>query len=165
MPSEGVAIKPGAATLAGGTLRVVQAAAVPCEVRNGDVLPGGICSSKEPQCWCVPKAASHTSPPLLLARLLFGGGGCCAGVRWVQAAPASCPKSAGACSNGQHISQRRAAAIPAWDGKHKRAAVTQRGASVSSSRAGESQPSAVSWELEEEEEGRSRTPASTQMLC
>lgn len=103
--------------------------------------------------------------PPLLARLLFGGGGCCAGVRWVQAAPASCPKSAGACSNGQHISQRRAAALPAWDGKHKRAAVTQRGASVSSSRAGESQPSAVSWELEEEEEGRSRTPASTQMLC
>lgn len=49
--------------------------------------------------------------------------------------------------------------------ENKRAAVTQRGASVSSSRAGESQPSAVSWELEEEEEGRSRTPASTQMLC
>lgn len=86
-------------------------------------------------------------------------------MRWVQAATALCPKSAGACSNGQHISQRRAAVLSAWDGKQKRAAATQRGASVSSSRAGESQPSAVSWELEQEEEGCSRTSASTQMLC
>lgn len=86
-------------------------------------------------------------------------------MRWVQAATALCPKSAGACSNGQHISQRRAAVLSAWDGKQKRAAATQQGASVSSSRAGESQPSAVSWELEQEEEGCSRTSASTQMLC